>query len=216
MFLRLTITMLVCSAWGCESISSTHRTSDGTQSNQPKVTLTSLSQVKAPDLSSVTERMVIPDGATDQAHTQKSSKAEPFPTIYFPFDSWEITSEVQERLDATAKWMTHFSTYGLTIEGHTDIRGSESYNMVLGVKRAKAVKDYLANMRAQSPSWRTIFHSSMQVCRVGGLNVASARLTVALRGLRAHRRFLAACLSVSCAIRRSSTLPFYRRCRTGF
>ena len=32
------------------------------------------------------------------------------------------------------------------IEGHTDIRGTESYNMVLGVRRAKAVKEYLANL----------------------------------------------------------------------
>ena len=53
---------------------------------------------------------------------------------------------MKDRLDATAKWMTHFSRYGLTIEGHADIRGSESYNMVLGVRRAKAVKEYLANL----------------------------------------------------------------------
>ena len=146
MFLRITIAICVCSAWGCGSISSTHRTSEETQLNKPKITLTSLSQAKMPDSSEITERMVIPEGTIKQAKTQESSQAEPFPTIYFPFDSWEITSEVRERLDATAEWMTHFSTYGLTIEGHTDIRGSESYNMVLGVKRAKAVKDYLANL----------------------------------------------------------------------
>ena len=146
MFLRLLITILVFSAWGCESISSSHRTSDVTQSNEPKLTLTSLSKAEAPESSALTERMVIPEGTTGEAITQETAQAEPFPTIYFPFDSWEITSEVQERLDATAKWMAHFSTYGLTIEGHTDIRGSESYNMVLGVKRAKAVKDYLVNL----------------------------------------------------------------------
>jgi peptidoglycan-associated lipoprotein len=74
------------------------------------------------------------------------AQPEPFPTVYFPFDSWEITPEVRDRLDATAKWMTNFSNYGLTIEGHTDIRGSESYNMVLGVRRANAVKEYLAHL----------------------------------------------------------------------
>jgi peptidoglycan-associated lipoprotein len=71
---------------------------------------------------------------------------DPFPTVYFPFDSWEIASDVQNRLNATANWMSRFPGYGLTIEGHTDIRGTESYNMILGVRRAKAVKEYLANL----------------------------------------------------------------------
>jgi outer membrane protein OmpA-like peptidoglycan-associated protein len=123
-----------------------HRTSDATQPKQPKLTLTSLSQANAAESSPFTDRMVIPGGATGENLAPERNEAEPFPTIYFPFDSWEITPEVADRLDATAKWMTHFSTYGLTIEGHADIRGSESYNMVLGVKRAKAVKDYLANL----------------------------------------------------------------------
>jgi len=146
MLLRLLVSILVCSAWGCESLSMSHRTSEATQSNQPKPTLTSLSKAKASESSALTERMVIPNEAAGESLAQEIEGAEPFPTIYFPFDSWEITPEVGDRLDATAKWMTHFSTYGLMIEGHADIRGSESYNMVLGVKRAKAVKDYLANL----------------------------------------------------------------------
>ena len=146
MLLRLLFSILVLFTWGCESLSRNHQTSEVIQSNRPNLTLTSLSKGK-PQSSAITERMAIPEEATDEAMTTKIvADAEPFPTIYFPFNSWEITSDVQERLDATAKWMTHFSTYGLTIEGHTDIRGSESYNMVLGVKRAKAVKDYLANL----------------------------------------------------------------------
>ena len=42
--------------------------------------------------------------------------------------------------------MGRFPSYELTIEGHADIRGTESYNMVLGAKRATAVKEYLANL----------------------------------------------------------------------
>jgi outer membrane protein OmpA-like peptidoglycan-associated protein len=145
MFLRLLVIMMLFSAWGCESLSMKHRSSDATQSGQTRPTLTSLSKSPTLDSSNLTERMVIP-GETEEIVSTIQADAEPFPTIYFPFDSWEITPEVKDRLDATAKWMTHFSRYGLTIEGHTDIRGSESYNMVLGVKRAKAVKEYLANL----------------------------------------------------------------------
>jgi outer membrane protein OmpA-like peptidoglycan-associated protein len=145
MFLRLLGIMVLFSAWGCESLSMNHSSSDATQLGQPTPTLTSLSKSPTFDSSNLTERMVIPE-ETEKPLSNIQKEAEPFPTIYFPFDSWEITPEVKDRLDATAKWMTHFSRYGLTIEGHTDIRGSESYNMVLGVKRAKAVKEYLANL----------------------------------------------------------------------
>ena len=143
MFVRLLGIILVFSAWGCESLSLNHRTSDSSQADQAKLTRTSLQKSQPSPVSALTERMVIPEGLEA---VDAKVQVEPFPTIYFPFNSWEITPEVQERLDATAKWMTHFSTYGLTIEGHTDIRGSESYNMILGVRRAKAVKDYLANL----------------------------------------------------------------------
>ncbi len=147
MFVRLLGIIVLCSVWGCQSLSMDHRTSEATQSTKPKPILTSLSPSPDP-ATPLTQRMAIPEEAepAEGVHLQDSKETEPFPTIYFPFNSWEITPEVKERLDATAEWMTHFSTYALTIEGHTDIRGSESYNMVLGIKRAKAVKDYLAHL----------------------------------------------------------------------
>ena len=146
MFLRvLGIIMILGSAWGCESLSTNYHTSEETQPDQPELTMTSFSKAPSPESSPLSESMVIPEEAEELA-AKGQAQPDPFPTVYFPFDSWEITPEVQDRLDATAKWMTKFSRYGLTIEGHTDIRGSESYNMVLGVKRANAVKEYLAHL----------------------------------------------------------------------
>ncbi len=146
MFLRLLGIIVVCSVWGCESLSMNHRTSEAEQTVPTKPILTSFPTALDPESSALADRMVIPENAGEQKVSEMHTQVEPFPTIYFPFDSWEITPEVRERLDATAEWMTHFSSYGLTIEGHTDIRGSESYNMVLGVKRAKAVKEYLVHL----------------------------------------------------------------------
>lgn len=145
MFLRLLGILIVCLSWGCESLSMSHRTSEATQADAPKAILTSLPQSQISESSALKDRMAIPE-ETEGVFSQAQANAEPFPTVYFPYDSWEITSEVRERLDATATWMTTFSKYGLTIEGHTDIRGSESYNMVLGIRRAKAVKEYLAHL----------------------------------------------------------------------
>ncbi len=146
MFVRLLGVIVLCSAWGCESLSMKSRTSEAEQTFATKPTLTSFPTAPDPQSSALADRMVIPENAGEEEASELHTQAEPFPIIYFPFNSWEITPEVRERLDATAEWMTHFSTYGLTIEGHTDIRGSESYNMVLGVKRAKAVKEYLVHL----------------------------------------------------------------------
>lgn len=145
MFIRLLGIIIVCAVWGCESLSMTHQVSKAIPSGPPPFTLTSLSKSQDQSFSALSQEMIVPD-ATANGSSQERDSINPFPTVYFPFDSWEITSEVQDRLHATANWMSRFQSYGLTIEGHTDIRGTESYNMILGVRRAKAVKEYLANL----------------------------------------------------------------------
>ncbi len=146
MLLRLLIALLVFSSWGCESLSSSHHTIENTHQGQSKSVRAASLKAEVKESLAPIKQSLPPDKVLENSNTREAARAEPFPTIYFPFNSWEITSDVQERLDATAKWMSHFSTYGLTIEGHTDVRGSEGYNMVLGVRRAKAVKDYLSTL----------------------------------------------------------------------
>ena len=162
MFLRLLGLLLLSLLYGCESLSMSHLSSEASPSAQTKPTLTSLSKPPRLSPSNLSDRMVIPK-ENEEVHVDTTEEAEPFPTVYFPFNSWEITPEVKERLDATAKWMTHFSRYELTIEGHTDIRGSESYNMVLGVKRAKAVKEYLASLGIPRTRLATISYGNILV-----------------------------------------------------
>lgn len=145
MLIRLLGIMIVCAAWGCESLSMTQQVSGTVPSGPPTFTLTSLPKSENQGTSELSQEKVFPD-VPENGLSQAMVKLDPFPTVYFPFDSWEISPDVQDRLDATAQWMSRFPGYGLTIEGHTDIRGTESYNMILGVRRAKAVKEYLANL----------------------------------------------------------------------
>lgn len=137
----LFLTLLV----GCESTNIKHRANDLSFPKNPKPTLTSLPQSPLSDENSLSDRMIVPHSSETEMGNQLAV-VDPFPTVYFPFDSWEVSSDVRDRLDATAGWMSRFPQYGLTIEGHTDIRGTESYNMVLGAKRAQAVKEYLENL----------------------------------------------------------------------
>ncbi len=65
---------------------------------------------------------------------------------FFGFDSWTIVDGGKQALGADAQWLKTNEGKALTIEGHCDERGTQAYNQVLGEKRAKAVRNYLADM----------------------------------------------------------------------
>ena len=62
----------------------------------------------------------------------------------FKFDSSEIGSEAKTTLDALVRKLVEANRgVQIEIQGHTDNTGPEEYNVVLGNKRAEAVKQYL-------------------------------------------------------------------------
>lgn len=65
--------------------------------------------------------------------------------VFFPFDSYTLTEEAKLTLDGNIRWLNMFENRHIrfVIEGHTDARGTEEYNLALGDKRASTVKDYL-------------------------------------------------------------------------
>jgi len=54
-----------------------------------------------------------------------------------------LLPSAQVKLDQVAKALLAVSARNLIVEGHTDSRGSESYNQGLSQRRADAVRDYL-------------------------------------------------------------------------
>lgn len=64
-------------------------------------------------------------------------------TIYFAFDRAEIPSAAYASLKAHAKHLAGNAAAKLTIEGHCDERGTPEYNIALGERRAKSLKDFL-------------------------------------------------------------------------
>ncbi len=70
--------------------------------------------------------------------------------IFFPFDSWSLTTEGKQSLERDAKTLSQSKDALLLIEGHTDQRGTQAYNMILGKKRAAAIRDYLSQLGVES------------------------------------------------------------------
>jgi len=67
-------------------------------------------------------------------------------TIYFPYDSANLTPDTREALSGNAAWLKENPNFKLQIEGHCDNRGSIEYNLALGERRAKSVRTYLINL----------------------------------------------------------------------
>ncbi|HSF93675.1 MAG TPA: OmpA family protein [Thermohalobaculum sp.] len=66
-------------------------------------------------------------------------------TVTFEFNSAALDSEARRALDGQAKWLKENPAVRMTIVGHTDLVGTDSYNDRLGLRRARAVVSYLVN-----------------------------------------------------------------------
>jgi peptidoglycan-associated lipoprotein len=63
--------------------------------------------------------------------------------FYFDFDSNEIKPDYAAALEAHGRYLAAHPEARAVIEGHTDERGSQEYNLALGERRAEAVKRVL-------------------------------------------------------------------------
>ncbi len=64
-------------------------------------------------------------------------------TLYFQFNSSELAAQSTDALAQNAAFLSKNSRITILIEGHADERGSTQYNLALGEKRAKRVRDWL-------------------------------------------------------------------------
>lgn len=82
----------------------------------------------------------------DLASELASKVKENLNTIHFEFNSFSLDDESVQKLLTAAKFLNEYSGIRILIQGHCDERGSSEYNMGLGERRAKAVRDYLLNL----------------------------------------------------------------------
>ena len=76
--------------------------------------------------------------------------------VFFDTDSSDLSAQARATLDKQAEWLSHYSNYSFTIEGHADERGTREYNIALGARRAQNVRDYLIARGVAAQRMRTI------------------------------------------------------------
>lgn len=81
-------------------------------------------------------------------------------TIYFGFDSSSLDSESKSALQANAEFLKTNASVDIQVEGHCDERGGRQYNLALGERRAKAVRDQLVAMGVAAKRVTTISYGS--------------------------------------------------------
>jgi peptidoglycan-associated lipoprotein len=126
------------------------KSSDDTSRSSPSTTLN--------DLPGGTER-ISPGGLLTKADPstanrqlaelraeQSATAAAGLGDVFFGYDSWTISVEGQQVLQRNAQWLRAHGMTQLKVEGHCDDRGTTAYNLVLGEKRAKSVRNYLMDL----------------------------------------------------------------------
>lgn len=76
--------------------------------------------------------------------------------IYFDYDSSEVKPEYRPAIEAHAQYLVQNPNAVMTLEGHTDERGSREYNLALGERRAQAVGRQLQLLGASTAQVRSI------------------------------------------------------------
>ena len=84
-----------------------------------------------------------PVNAPTAADAGMAGPANAAKVIYFDYDSYIVKPEFQAVIEAHAQYLKANQRAKVSLEGHTDERGSREYNLALGQKRADAVRQSL-------------------------------------------------------------------------
>ncbi len=88
-------------------------------------------------------------------------------TVNFPFDSSQLTSQARSTLQANADCIQE-RNLSVQIEGHCDERGTTEYNLGLGERRARSVRDYLTTLGVPSNQISTTSYGDQRLVQSCG------------------------------------------------
>ncbi len=86
-----------------------------------------------------------PEPKTDEQDQQPDEKLT-LETVHFDYDSSELSEQARSILQQNARWIKEHADRQITLEGHTDERGTTEYNLALGENRARTVRQFLIQL----------------------------------------------------------------------
>ena len=112
---------------------------------------------------------------TEKSLTNAEKLAKVGNTVFFDFDSSELSPRSQDTLDRQAAFLNVNPSLTVSIEGHADERGTREYNLALGDRRAVAVRDYLLAKGLNSARIRTVSYGKERPAVAGSNESAWAK-----------------------------------------
>lgn len=104
-----------------------------------------------------------------------SGKISGLQSVHFDYDSSTLTQETRKQLSDNAEWIKKNTKTTVQIEGHCDSRGSVEYNLALGERRAKAVKNYLVSLGVDAKRMTIISYGEEKPIATGDSEEAYAK-----------------------------------------
>jgi peptidoglycan-associated lipoprotein len=95
--------------------------------------------------------------------------------INFDFDKYDLRPDARTILDRKSAFLNQNSSVRAQIEGHTDERGTNEYNLALGERRANAAKQYLTTAGISAGRLSTISYGEERPLDPGHNEAAWAR-----------------------------------------
>jgi peptidoglycan-associated lipoprotein len=83
-------------------------------------------------------------------------------SVFFDYDRSEIKSSEQDKLRRLAEWLNQERNRSIVfrVEGNCDPRGTAEYNLGLGDRRARSVKDFLTSLGVDPSRIETVSYGS--------------------------------------------------------
>ncbi len=86
---------------------------------------------------------------------------------FFDYNKSTLTDDAKRGLNDNAAWLRANSQARITVEGHCDERGTAEYNLGLGDRRARAVREYLVAAGIDVTRIRTISYGKERPFNLG-------------------------------------------------